>query len=201
MCTRHLRFVPTMDARTEKRLKALDKEQIDLVPYDPTWPGRYADLEKEVKRIIPRRLIQRIAHIGSTAVPGLSAKPIIDLQVEISDADEVRDLVAPLMEEAGFEFLWRPSIGDEDPFYSWFILRDADGRRCAHVHVVRPGKASMERILFRDYLSAFPEEAQRYAELKRDLAQRYPKNRAAYAAAKTSHVNEVLAKARATKWR
>ncbi len=190
-----------MDARTERRLKALDKEQIALVPYDPAWPQRYAELEKEVKRIMPRRLIQRIAHIGSTAVPGLSSKPIIDLQVEVSDAEEIRDTVAPLMEEAGFEFLWRPTIGDEDPFYSWFILRDADGQRTAHIHAVRPGKASVDRIVFRDYLIAFAEEAQRYAQLKLDLAQRYPKNRAAYSAAKTSYVNEVLAKARSSKWR
>lgn len=189
------------DARTEKRLKALAKEQIEVVPYDPAWPARYLEVEKEIKRVMPRRLIQRIAHIGSTAVPGLFAKPVIDVQVEVSEPEEVRDLVAPLMEEAGFEHLWRPSIGDAAPYYSWFILRDADGGRVAHVHAVRPGQASVDRIVFRDYLCAFPDEVQRYAGLKLDLAKRYPKNRPAYTAAKTDYINTVLAKARSTKWR
>lgn len=190
-----------MDARTEKRIKALMKEQIEVVPYDPSWPGRYLELEKEVKRLVPRRLIQRIAHIGSTAVPGLPAKPIIDVQVEVSDLEEVRENVAPAMEEAGFEFIWRPTIGDEGDFYAWFILRDANGQRTAHVHMVRPGQASVDRIVFRDYLSAFPEEAKRYADLKTELARRHPKDRAAYTAGKSAYVAEVLTKARREKWR
>ena len=190
-----------MDARMEKRVKALLKERFDVVPYDPTWPGRYAELEKEVKRIVPRRLIQRIAHIGSTAVPGLSAKPIIDVQVEVSDLEEVREAVAPLMEEAGFEFIWRPTIGDEGEHYAWFILRDANGLRTAHVHMVPPGQASVDRIVFRDYLCATPEEARRYADLKSELARRYPKDRARYTAGKSEYVAGVLAKARREKWR
>ncbi|MBK7944936.1 MAG: GrpB family protein [Flavobacteriales bacterium] len=189
------------DARTEKRLKALAKEQIEVVPYDPSWPARYLEVEKEIKRVMPRRLIQRIAHIGSTSVPGLSAKPIIDVQVEVSDPEEIREHVAPLMEEAGFEFLWRPTIGDEDSHYAWFILRDADNRRLAHIHMVRPGQASVDRIVFRDYLCAFPEEAKRYAALKDSLAQRFPKNRTAYTAEKSVYVAEVVAKARREKWR
>lgn len=190
-----------MDARMEKRIKALMKERIEVVPYDPAWPGRYLELEKEVKRIVPRRLIQRIAHIGSTAVPGLSAKPIIDVQVEVSDLDEIRDVVAPLMEEAGFEFIWRPTIGDEGLFYAWFIMRDANGQRTAHIHMVQPGQASVDRIVFRDFLRAFPEEAKRYAALKEELARRHPKARAAYTAGKSAYVAEVLAKSRRTKWR
>jgi GrpB-like predicted nucleotidyltransferase (UPF0157 family) len=167
-----------------------------VVPYDPAWPARYLEVEKEVKRLLPRRLMQRIAHIGSTSVPGLSAKPIIDVQVEV-----IRENVAPLMEEAGFEFLWRTTIGDDDPHYAWFILRDADGRRTAHIHMVRPGQASVDRIVFRDYLCAFPEEAKRYAELKADLARRHPKDRTAYTAEKSAYVAGVLAKARREKWR
>jgi len=190
-----------MDARMEKRIKALVKERIEVVPYDPVWPSRYVELEKEVKRIVPRRLIQRIAHIGSTAVPGLSAKPIIDVQVEVSDLEEIRDLVAPLMEEAGFEFIWRPTIGDEGDFYAWFIMRDANGPRTAHIHMVPAGQASVDRIVFRDYLCAFPEEAARYADLKQELARRHAKDRAAYTTAKTNYINAVLSKARSTKWR
>ncbi len=190
-----------MDPRMEKRIKALMKEKVDVVAYDPAWPQRYLELEKEVKRLVPRRLMQRIAHIGSTAVPGLSAKPIIDVQVEVSDLDEVRDTVAPVMEEAGFEFIWRPTIGDAAPYYAWFILRDANGQRIAHIHMVPPGQASVDRIVFRDYLCAFPEEAQRYAEIKAELARKHPKDRTAYTAGKSTYVAEVLAKARREKWR
>lgn len=190
-----------MDARTQARIKALSKEPITLVPYDESWAERYVELEKEVKRIVPRQHIQRIAHIGSTAIPGISAKPIIDIQVEVGDVERVREEVAPLMQEAGFEFVWRPSMGDDAPYYAWFILRDADGKRVAHVHMVGSGKASMERIVFRDYLRTFPEEAARYEALKQELARRFPKDREAYTTHKAAYVNDVLAKAHRGKWR
>lgn len=190
-----------MDQRTERRIKTLTQERIALVPYDPEWPTRYAEIEKEVKRVVPRQHIQRIAHIGSTAIPGLSAKPIIDVQVEVGDLERIREEVAPLMEEAGFEFIWRPTMGDAAPFYAWFILRDANGQRTAHVHMVEPGQASVDRIVFRDYLRAHPAEMARYAELKADLAKRYPKDRTAYTLHKTTFVNEILGKARREKWR
>ena len=73
-----------MDERTRKRIAQLNKETVDLVPYDPAWVGRYEEVEAELKTLVPRMIMLRIAHIGSTAVPGLSAKPVIDVQVDFA---------------------------------------------------------------------------------------------------------------------
>ena len=188
-----------MDEPKRHRIDLLAKEAIRLAPYDPVWPERYAELEAEIKAAMPRMLMQRITHIGSTAVPGLSAKPVIDVQVEVSDLEEVRCEVVPRMEALGYEFIWRPTMGDAAPFYAWFIKRDDHGARYAHVHMVQPGQASVDRIVFRDHLREHPELRDRYEALKHDLAQRFPNDRAAYTQHKTDFVNEVLALARKEK--
>jgi GrpB-like predicted nucleotidyltransferase (UPF0157 family) len=182
-------------------MKVLAKEQFAIVPYDPQWPARYAEVEGQLKRMLPRMLAQRITHIGSTAVPGLSAKSIIDVQVEVSSVELVKRDVLPVMEAAGYEFVWRPSMGDDAPFYAWFILRNAAGERTVHVHMVEPGQASVDRIIFRDHLRNHPEEAEAYEALKKDLAKRHPKDRTAYTLSKSSYIKEVLVKARSVKMR
>lgn len=183
----------------EQRIKALSKEEIAIVPHDPQWAAQALELEKSLKRIVPRMLMLRVCHIGSTAIPGISAKPIIDIQVEVSDMEAVRTQVVPLMESAGYEFIWRPTMGDDDAFYAWFILRNEAGQRVAHVHMVRPGQASVDRIIFRDHLRNDPESAGRYEALKLELATRFRRNRIAYTEHKTDFINEILAKARREK--
>ncbi|MGV3638807.1 MAG: GrpB family protein [Flavobacteriales bacterium] len=187
-----------MDGTTPhaKRIAALMKERIAVVPYDPEWPKRYAELELRLKKLLPKNLVQRIAHIGSTAVPGLSAKPIIDVQVEVNDLEEVRERVVPLLEAEGYEFIWRPSIGESAPFYAWFIKRDAQGERTEHIHIVSPDHVSAERIIFRDLLRKHPEEAAAYEALKSQLVRKHTRDRAAYTAGKTAFIQDVLRKGR-----
>jgi len=188
-----------MAAKPKDRIETLMKERIDVVPYDDQWPLRYAELELKLKRMFPRQLVQRIAHIGSTAVPGLSGKPILDVQVEVSDLDLVQRDVVPVLEAQGYEFIWRPTIGERTPFYAWFILRNERGERTQHIHFVSPDQASVDRIVFRDYLCRHPEECTLYEALKADLANRFPKDREAYTKGKTDHINSVLLKARTEK--
>jgi GrpB-like predicted nucleotidyltransferase (UPF0157 family) len=188
-----------MDKQRPDRIEALSREPIHIEPYSPAWPMLYAEIEAELKALLPRMLMQRIAHIGSTAVPGLSAKPVIDVQVEVNDLEAVRREVVPKMEAAGYEFIWRPTMGDDAPFYAWFIKRNDKGERSAHVHMVESGQASVDRIIFRDHLRENPEEVKRYEALKRDLAERYPNDRTAYTQLKGDFVREVLAKARGEK--
>ncbi len=188
-----------MDKQHQRRIKVLTKEQIILAPYDAKWAERYAQVESELKSILPRMLMQRIAHIGSTAVPGLSAKPIIDVQVEVSDLEAVKVEVVPKMVEVGYEFIWRPTMGDVAPFYAWFIQRDEHGERSVHVHMVESGQASVDRIIFRDYLREHADALKDYEAHKQDLAKRFPKNREAYTKHKTEFVSEVLSKARREK--
>lgn len=185
-----------MDEVPLERITELTREHIAIEPYDPAWPMRYAEEEDRLLRSLPPDLVIRIDHIGSTSVPGLSAKPIIDVQVEVSSLERVRREVVPIMKDLAYEFIWRPSIGEHGPFYAWFIKRNAQGERTFHVHMVEPDEASDDRLLFRDHLRAHPEEAQRYEALKQGLAAAHPNDRAAYTLSKTPFIAEVIRKAR-----
>lgn len=182
--------------RLQKRIAVLMKERIAVVPYDPEWPQRYAALEQRLKKLLPKNLVQRIAHIGSTAVPGLSAKPIIDVQVEVNDMEEVRERVVPMLEGEGYEFIWRPSIGESEPYYAWFIRRNEKGERTEHIHIVAPDHNSAGRIIFRDLLRRHPEEAAAYETLKTSLAKKHAKDRVAYTQGKTAFIQDILRKGR-----
>ncbi|MCC6401207.1 MAG: GrpB family protein [Flavobacteriales bacterium] len=179
------------------RIAELSGEPIAIVPYSEEWPARYAAEEARLSAELPPDLCTRIAHIGSTAVPGLSAKPVVDIQVEVTDLDRVRREVVPRMEALGYEFIWRPTMGEKAPYYAWFIGRHPDGRRAFHVHMVEPDEATVDRLLFRDHLRAHPEVARQYEALKRGLASTHPADRAAYTRSKTPFIADVLRRARA----
>jgi GrpB-like predicted nucleotidyltransferase (UPF0157 family) len=179
-----------------ERIAELMRERFAIVPYDAQWPLRYAEEEHALRALLPPGLAVRIDHIGSTAIPGLSAKPIIDVQVEVTDLERVRQEVAPMLMARGYEYIWRPTIGERAPFYAWFIKRDANGERTHHIHMVEPDQASEDRIVFRDHLLGNHAARQAYAALKKDLALRYPADRAAYTQAKTRFIAEALAEAR-----
>lgn len=185
-----------MDDHRE-RIAQLTHERIAIVPYDDRWPGCYAEVEARLSRSLPTDLVTRIAHIGSTAVPGLSSKPIIDVQVEVTDLDRVRRDVVPVMKDLGYEYIWRPTMGEHAPFYAWFIGRDARGERTEHVHMVVPDQASADRLIFRDFLRAHPDEALRYEALKRALHTEHATDRAAYTTGKTPYIASIVAKAKA----
>ena len=74
---------------------------------------------------LPTDLVGRIEHFGSTAVPGLAAKPVVDMLVEVADLEATRARIAPVLEAQGYDYFWRPTHGDDGPpFYAWFIKRD-----------------------------------------------------------------------------
>lgn len=176
----------------EERLEILEREPITLVPYDPSWPIRYMELEELFGRVLPTGLWTRISHIGSTAVPGMSAKPIIDVQVEVTSLDRVRQEVVPIMSDLGYEYIWRPSMGERAPFYAWFMARDPAGQRTTHVHMVEPDVASEDRVRFRDLLRAHPQDAQRYEQLKLDLLIAHAHDRAAFTRGKSAFIASIL---------
>ncbi len=188
-----------MSGRTNipaSRIQELTREHIAIVPYDIDWPARYAAIEERLARTLPLGLFTRIAHIGSTAVPGLSAKPIIDVQVEVTSLERVRREVVPMMQELGYEYIWRPTMGEEAPFYAWFIGRNAQGERTEHIHMVQPDPASEDRLLFRDFLRSHPAEASRYEALKQQLLRAHADDRAAYTQGKTDYIHSIVHQAR-----
>lgn len=186
-----------MDSVPHDRIRELTREHIALVPYDPDWSRRFDEVDSRLRRSLPIDLFTRIEHIGSTAVPGASAKPIIDVQVEVKSLDRVRKEVVPIMRDLGYEYIWRPTMGEEAPFYAWFIGRDARGERTEHIHMVEPDRASEERLLFRDHLRRHPEALTTYMELKERLLSRYPNDRAAYTQGKTEFIQHMVRQARA----
>lgn len=173
------------------------REPVEVVDYDPAWPARFSAERDHLRAVLPAGLIGRIEHFGSTAVPGLAAKPIIDMLVEVGSLEDVRLQIAPLLAREAYEFFWRPrELGGLAIAYAWFIKRDERGRRTHHIHMLEKDSVDWERLLFRDYLVTHPEAAREYGELKRRVAAEYPDDRVAYARAKTDFITAITARAR-----
>ena len=173
----------------EKRIKRVVQEDVTISQYNPDWPQMF-ELEKEhLLSCLPNELIKRIEHFGSTAVPSLSAKPIIDMLVEITSLEETKQKIVPILEGQGYDYFWRPTFGDDTPpFYAWFIKRDSKGNRTHHIHMVENDFEHWERLLFRDYLIEYPDVAQEYQDLKLRLANDYSNDRIAYTNGKTEFI-------------
>ncbi len=139
-----------METQDEKVRRVL-REEIELRGYDPRWPEMFRAEKEHLLACLPRDLVGRIEHFGSTAVPGLVAKPVVDMLVEVRSLEETKARIAPVLEAQGYDYFWRPSFGDSTPpFYAWFIRRDAAGRRTHHIHMVEPHFEHWDRLLFRD---------------------------------------------------
>jgi GrpB-like predicted nucleotidyltransferase (UPF0157 family) len=179
------------------RIQRVLQEKIDLAQYDPLWPAMFEQEKEFLLSILPGGIIRRIEHFGSTAVPGMSAKPIIDMLAEVTDLVEVRHRIVGLLEQKGYEYFWRPSFGDEmTPFYAWFIKRDAQGNRTHHIHMIESHFQQWDALFFRDYLIAHPQCAKRYEDLKKRLARRYPRDRESYTREKGAFIQEITRRAR-----
>lgn len=164
---------------------------VEIVPYDAEWPLHFAELGASV-RAMCGDTARRIDHIGSTAVAGLAAKPIIDVQISVVSL-EPSDMYRASLERLGFVF--RAANPDRSKRY----FREGAGQRRTHIHVRRAGSWSEQlNLLFRDYLRAHPTEAEQYAAMKRALAAAHRDDREAYTAAKHPFIWAVMA--RADRW-
>jgi GrpB-like predicted nucleotidyltransferase (UPF0157 family) len=159
-------------------------ERVVLVPYDPAWPGRFAAEKRVLEAVFgPGALVE---HVGSTAVPGLGAKPVIDILVGVSALAEAERRV-PELEAAGYEYV--PEYEAELPERRYFRKP-----RAVHVHcVVSGGRFWVRHLAFRDLLRKEPEVAAAYFALKRELAARLPKSE--YPQAKTAFIEAAVARA------
>lgn len=181
----------------EQKIARVLKEKVEIVSYDFRWPEIFEKERRHLLSCLPIELIRRIEHFGSTAVPGISAKPIVDILVEVTSLDETRKQIAPILEAQGYDYFWRPTWGDDTPpFYAWFIKRDENGNRTHHIHMVEKGFEHWERLLFRDYLIEHPDVARKYSELKEKLSRRHRNNRVAYTDAKTKFIKTVTENAK-----
>jgi GrpB-like predicted nucleotidyltransferase (UPF0157 family) len=164
-------------------------EDVVLAEYDPRWPGLYAEEASRILALVGDRVLE-IEHFGSTAIPGLAAKPVIDIVAAVPSLDELDALTEPLRLLGYLPWLYP----DRRLHVKW-----VNGVRTFHVHVVALGSAFWEeRRLFRDYLRAHPAEAREYERLKRVLVERHRTDREAYTEAKTKFIRRV--NARAQRW-
>jgi GrpB-like predicted nucleotidyltransferase (UPF0157 family) len=186
----------------QERVQRADRENVDIAPYDAQWPALFRREARHLQASLPGGIIRRIEHFGSTAVPGLGAKPVIDLLVQVTSLRAARVVVAPILEAQGSDYFWRPSFGDDvPPWYAFFIRRNRGGVRTHHIHMVtgrRTFDRHWERLLFRDYLIAHPHAARNYERLKRGLAVAYPNDRTAYTDGKTAFIQRITARAKAS---
>jgi GrpB-like predicted nucleotidyltransferase (UPF0157 family) len=164
----------------EEELKRVLAENIEITPYDPLWPEMFEIEKHHLRACLPSGLVKRIEHFGSTAIPGLAAKPVIDILAEVISLDETRERIAPVLEKQGYDYFWRPSFGDDiPPFYAWFIKRGPNGNRTHHIHMVEGDFEHWDRLFFRDYLIEHPGSAKQYQDLKMELSKKYPHDRTA----------------------
>jgi GrpB-like predicted nucleotidyltransferase (UPF0157 family) len=171
-------------------------EAVEIVEYDSVWPARFEEMRSRLSEALGEAAV-RIDHVGSTAVPGLAAKPVVDIQVSVVDVED-DDAYRDAIESCGFELRWIES--------GHRYFRPPPGQpRLTQVHVCTVG-SSWERVhlLFRDYLRAHPQVAAEYAALKVRLAAKHGENRIEYNDDKAGFIDAVVAAAedwaRLTNW-
>jgi GrpB-like predicted nucleotidyltransferase (UPF0157 family) len=165
-----------------------------IVPYDPHWKLEFQEETGYIARALGANLLS-IHHIGSTAIPGMHAKPIIDILLLVEDIN-LLDEQSPAMEALGYEVMGEYGIKGR----CYFRKEDASGTRTHHVHSYQKDSLEFERHLaFRDYMIAHPEEAQHYSLLKQKLALDHPEDMDAYIDGKDPFIKEH--EARAIAWR
>ena len=159
-------------------------DPVEVVPYDPSWPERYERWRQHLVEALGETAV-RIDHVGSTAVPGLAAKPVIDIQVGVADVED-ETVYVPAIGSLGVPLRFR------EPGHRYF--RPPAGRpRDVQIHVCCAGGAwEREHLRFRDLLRSDPELAGRYGRLKLELCARFRDDRLAYTDAKTVFILDAL---------
>ena len=166
---------PSLDDRFDPAVR--------IVAYDPAWPALAAEEIRAIQAALGDVAVG-VEHVGSTAVHGLAAKPIIDLQLSVEAIEELDRYCGPL-ERLGYLF-----VPDPDSLDYHLFAKPPERPRTHHLHVCAAGSEhELRHIAMRDFLRAHREEAARYAELKRRIAARHPEDRLAYIAGKEGYVD------------
>ncbi len=154
-----------------------------VAEYSDEWPRIFAAERERIDAAIGAFVLD-VQHIGSTSVPGLAAKPIVDIGIAVADFDDARVCIEPMV-RLGYEFRGEFGI----PRRHYFVL----GAPCRfHVHMVEVASDDWRKtVAFRDWLRAHPDDARAYADLKLDLARRHPDDRPAYQDGKSAFIERI----------
>ena len=179
------------DLRRGPPVNPVTPDRIEVVPYDEEWPRLFSSLGASLRAALDD-IALRIDHIGSTSVPGLAAKPIIDVQISVAALEPVEPYRLRL---EGLGLVFRA----DNPELTKRYFREPSRSRRTHIHVRQAGSwAEQFALLFRDYIRTHQEDALLYAELKRRLAGEYGEDRQGYTEAKEPFIWEVMH--RADRW-
>ncbi|MGC5775404.1 GrpB family protein [Paenibacillus pabuli] len=164
-------------------------ESVEIVEPNPEWSSQAQEEIRQLRDSLQHLNIHRFEHIGSTSIPGLPAKPIIDLMGEVQSWDDM-DMIADQLNPIEWNYVPPELDGRE---YRRFWVKVKDGKRAVHLHLMRPGEKRWDRqVQFRDVLRQRPDLVESYAALKAKLADENKDDREAYTAAKTEFILQVL---------
>ena len=170
--------------KNKSNISKTDKRRVEVVSYNPNWKEMYKEESGKVKNILSDIIID-IHHIGSTAIPGIKAKPVIDMLVEVKDIEAV-DQYNHKMEEFGYEVMGEYGI----PKRRFF--RKGGDKRTHHIHIFQVGNEEIERhIDFKKYLIAYPDKAREYSKLKEKLTNKYTYDVENYTNGKSDFIKEI----------
>ncbi|HUT18496.1 MAG TPA: GrpB family protein [Anaerolineae bacterium] len=171
----------------------LERDTVRLVPYQAGWARLYGAEKARLQGAVGDHVLD-IQHVGSTAIPGIVAKPILDIAVAVHSFEAAYVCVAPI-EALGYEYKGENGI----PRRHYFVRRDPKtAQTIVHLHMNELGGPDWEnQVLFRDYMLAHPEAAAEYTALKRGLAAQFPRDREAYTDGKAPFIECILRLARA----
>ncbi|MFJ8945041.1 GrpB family protein [Streptomyces sp. NPDC102395] len=163
-------------------------EPVEIMPYDPAWPALFARWGVGLRAALGDAAV-RIDHIGSTSVPGLAAKPVIDVQISVASLEATDAFLGPL---ADMGLVYRADNPERTKRY----FREPPGQRRTHVHVRQLGSFSQQfPLLFRDYLRCHSAAANEYAAAKQHCAARFRNDRPGYVQAKDAYVWDIIRRA------
>lgn len=175
------------------KMKVVMSRIVELHPHNPDWASEYETIAAQLTPIFGDQLLL-IEHIGSTAIPGIKAKPIIDILIAVTDIGLVAEII-PAMEALGYDYRGERGI----PGRQYFRM-EPDNSSGIHVHIYQQGhKGITEKLDFRDYMHTHPDRAQAYSQLKEDLALKYREDRPKYSESKAGFIVETIELAE--KWR
>lgn len=168
-------------------------DEVEIVNYDPRWPSLFDEEAKRLRATLDPSSIVGIEHFGSTAVPGLSAKPIIDILIAVRSLPEAQATFVRALRNLDYVY-WADNPRKDRMFFVKGMPPFGSGRS-HHVHVTEAHSEMWQRLAFRDYLRAHPDEAGTYERLKRRLAAEHRADREAYTDAKLTYIDGVMRKA------
>ncbi len=167
----------------------LKRGVVELRPFNPKWKGIYEEERKAITSAISNFVVD-IQHIGSSAIPNIVSKPIIDIALAIDSLKNIKKIIKPL-EEIGF--IYRGELGIPDRH---LFVKGGEELRTHHLHVMFNEHYEWRKhLIFRDYLLKHPEEARQYSELKIRLEREYKEDREGYTNGKAEFISGILEKA------